>query len=97
MGIDRFLPKSKALIVQYINQNVLEEGETWLSKEDVFVVWYSKTLQNAKAILSAPGPNLPLFEMTYNGTDKDIYMDVYHKTENRKIHVGPKREGVGKQ
>lgn len=91
MDFYEFIPKCKALVTQHINKNVLEDGEPWLSQDRVFVVWSSKTLQNAKAILAAPGPNQLIFEFTLDGNKQCIYMDIYNKLENRKIDVSTQR------
>lgn len=52
-------------------------------KEDVYVVWSCKTLQNNKAMLSTPGSDGLYFEVTYNGDDNEVYVDTYIKHENK--------------
>ena len=46
--------------------------------DEIFIVWYAKTLQNHKALLSSTVSN-DYFECTYNGDKKEIYIDIYHK------------------
>lgn len=48
--------------------------------KQVFVVWYSKTLQNQKALL---GTNVDdnYYECTYGGDTNDIYIAVYQLNE----------------
>ena len=58
-----------------------------MTSDDVFVVWYSKTLQNHKALLAYPGHDHRYYEFTYNGDKKEIYMDVYEKETNKKIEL----------
>lgn len=53
----------------------------------VFVVWYCKTLQNFKALLSTTLPDGMYYEVTYNGDKDEIYLDAYKKFENRAIKV----------
>lgn len=50
--------------------------------DDVFIVWFTKTLQNWKAITSAPYKGAPFIELTYNGDKKETYIDIYKKLEN---------------
>lgn len=79
MDFNKFLPSCKVLVSRHMNENTVT-----ISAEDVFVVWYSKTLQNAKAILGVPG-SPRLFEITYNGDKDETYMDVYTKESNHKF------------
>ena len=47
---------------------------------DVFVVWSCKTLQNNKSILATIVDGITyLYEFTYNGDKRIIYMDAYSK------------------
>lgn len=52
-----------------------------LALMDMHVVWFSKTLQNWKALIS--GVHIKEYiEVTYNGDKKETYVDVYCKTKN---------------
>lgn len=59
-----------------------------LKMEDVYVVWFCKTLQNWKALVSTILPDLTYYEVTYNGNENVIYLDVYTKTLNKEIPCG---------
>lgn len=50
--------------------------------EDVYVVWFSKTLQNWKALISTTLPDQMYYEVTYNGNKKETYIDAYKKFDN---------------
>lgn len=52
------------------------------SIDDVYVVWFCKTLQNWKALLSTTLPDQMYYEVTCNGDTSEIYLDAYRKTEN---------------
>lgn len=54
---------------------------------EVYVVWNCKTLQNNKALLSTDRQDGLYFEATYNGDNKELYLDAYKKLENRCIKV----------
>lgn len=52
-----------------------------LALTDMYVVWFSKTLQNWKALVS--GVHIEEYiEVTYNGDKQETYIDVYNKIYN---------------
>lgn len=53
-----------------------------MMNEKIYVVWFSKTLKNAKALLSTTVVDGKYFEATYNGDKKEIYLDEYGKLSN---------------
>lgn len=73
-----FINKCKNEVIDYVGVGNVE-------KEDIFVVWSCKTLQNKKALLSAAYKGAPYFEFTYNGDKKECYVDVYKKEKNYKV------------
>lgn len=51
---------------------------------DMYIVWFCKTLQNWKALVS--GVHIKEYiEVTYNGDKKEIYVDVYQKAKKVRI------------
>ena len=54
-------------------------------KEDIYVVWLSKVLQNNKALLSTTYPDTRYYEITYNGDKNEFYFDAYMKEINQVI------------
>ena len=85
MDINKFIPKAKELVKEYALNHLDKSDET--PEFDVYVVWYSKTLQNAKALLSTTLFDGMYYELTYNGNTDQIYFDAYKKFENRAIDV----------
>jgi conserved domain protein len=58
-----------------------------LEPSDMYVVWFCKTLQNWKALVS--GVHIKEYiEVTYNGDKKETYVDVYQKACNRCLKDG---------
>ena len=53
-----------------------------MTNEKIYVVWFCKTLKNAKALLSTTVVDGKYFEATYNGDTKEIYLDEYVKLTN---------------
>lgn len=54
-----------------------------VTANEVFVVWYCKTLQNHKALLSVTGSCTEYFECAYDGDRNRIYLDTYTKVNNQ--------------
>ena len=44
---------------------------------DIFIVWKSKVIQNAKWLMCTSLPNNNYYELTYNGITKELYIDSY--------------------
>lgn len=80
-----FIRKAKDIVVNYFNDNVEKTDEFKLKIEDTYVVWFSKTLQNWKALVSTNVSDGMYYEVTYNGDKKETYLDVYKKWDNKKI------------
>ena len=88
MGSQEFLNICKEKVAEYFNHKKdASDSIRNLTVDDVFVVWYSKTLQNHKALLSTPVPDGMYYEMTFNGNKKELYMDAYKKCENKKFNM----------
>nr|DAQ48980.1 MAG TPA: hypothetical protein [Caudoviricetes sp.] len=53
-----------------------------ITPDDMYVVWFCKTLQNWKALVSGVCVK-EYIEVTYNGDKQEIYVDVYRKACNK--------------
>ena len=74
--------KARQIVRDYFNSHVDVTDGVQISLEDVYVVWFSKTLQNWKALVSTTVPDNKYYELTYNGDKGETYVDVYVKLEN---------------
>lgn len=74
--------KAKQIVVDYFNERVDKTDKQKISVDDVYVVWFCKTLQNWKALLSTTVPDGMYYELTYNGDKHETYVDAYRKWEN---------------
>ena len=78
-----FMEKAKKLVFDYIKDR-LEKTDDHVTfvEDDVYVVWFSKTLQNWKCLISTTLPDGMYYEVTYNGDKKETYIDAYKKFDN---------------
>ena len=74
--------KAKQIVINYYNERVEITDNKKLTESEVFVVWFSKTLQNWKALVSTTISDGMYYEVTYNGDKKETYLDSYMKWEN---------------
>lgn len=75
----------KKVVVDYFNSRVDKTDNMQLTEDDVYIVWFSKTLQNFKALVSTAVSDGMYYEITYNGDKNELYLDAYKKWENKKI------------
>ncbi len=87
MGNKEFSEICIDAVVDYTNRYLLKTDDIKISKDDVFVVWISKTLQNNKALLSTTLSDGMYYECTHNGDKGELYFDAYKKIENKKIDL----------
>ena len=86
MGSKEFLEKCIEIVKQYALDH-LDKSDDDVPEFAIFVVWYCKTLQNNKALLSTSLFDGMYYECTYNGDKKELYFDAYKKFENKCIKL----------
>lgn len=85
MGNEAMLKKAKQLVVNYYNSRVEKTDDFGITEDDVFIVWFCKTLQNWKALVSTTVSDGMYYEVTHNGDKQETYLDAYKKWENVRI------------
>ena len=73
MNNNIFLEKAKKCVEQTTNEVLAEE---------MYIVWFCKTLQNWKALVSTDVINGVYWEVTHNGDKNETYVDTYTKSSN---------------
>lgn len=75
--------QAKFLVFDYIRHHLDKSDKDFgFSNNDVYVVWWSKTLQNWKALLSSTLPDGMYYEVTFDGDKNQAYLDAYKKFDN---------------
>ena len=82
MKNDAMLKRAKELVVNYFNERGEVTDNKKITEDDVFVVWFCKTLQNWKALVSTTISDGMYYEITHNGDKGESYIDAYKKWEN---------------
>lgn len=82
-----FLEKCKDLVYNYAKKHIDITDNVRFTKDNIYIVWSCKTLQNNKALLSTTLPDGMYYELTYNGDKNEIYLDAYKKFENNCIKL----------
>lgn len=81
----KFFEFSKNVVRNYVI-NHLDKSDT-VPNFDVYIVWYCKTLQNWKALLSTTLFDGMYYELTLNGDKDEAYLDAYKKWDNNCIKI----------
>ena len=84
-----FFQLVKETVLQYVNSHIDPTDAVQLTEDDIYIVWYCKSLQNWKALASTTLPDGMYYELTLNGDRNELYLDAYKKFENRRIELGP--------
>lgn len=81
--MEPFLDTARRVVYEYAKPR-LEKTDTHVTfgPDEVYVVWFAKTLQNWKALVSTTLPDGMYYEVTHNGDKGETYLDAYKKFEN---------------
>ncbi len=79
------MDSARKIVMDYFNGHVDVTDKKQITMNDVYVVWFCKTLQNWKALVSTNVLDGVYYEITYNGDKDETYVDVYKKWENFKL------------
>lgn len=85
------LDDAKELVRQYIEGRVDPTNELMLSDDDdVYCVWWCYILGGWKALISTSIPDGMYYEVTYNHSKDEIYLDAYKREKNIQYKIGSK-------
>lgn len=80
-----YMAYAKEIVCDYANEHMDKTDSIRITTDNVYIVWFCKTLQNWKTLLSTTLQDGMYYEVTYNGNKNEIYLDAYKKFENRCI------------
>ena len=79
---ESFMDRAKKIVVDYYNSRRDVSDSIEMQVDNTYVVWFCKTLQNWKCLISTVFPDGMYYEVTYNGDKNETYLDAYKKWEN---------------
>lgn len=82
LGSSEFFKLAMGKVKEYVESRADATDNVKLGMHNIYIVWYSKTLQNHKALLSTTLRDGMYYEVTYNGDANELYLDAYKKWEN---------------
>lgn len=86
MTSTNMMNQARRIVKEYYNSHAdITSKKYEIAVRDVYVVWFSKTLQNWKALVSTNVGDGMYYEITHNGDKNETYVDVYKKWENFKL------------
>lgn len=83
-----FIEIVKNTVRDYTNEHLDKSDNVIIGADDVYIVWYCKTLQNWKALASTTLFDGMYYEATFNGDKNEMYLDAYKKFENKCVKFG---------
>ena len=87
MDEKKFVTLCKNVVAEYANKHLDKSDNKQITSSDVFIVWMCKTLKNNKALASTTLFDGMYYELTYNGSTGELYVDAYKKWENFTVVV----------
>jgi hypothetical protein len=84
---DRFLMMAKQVAVANYNKSRDAGRSPELTMDSVYIVWFTKTLGNWKAIIASPTIKGLIWEIVYNAHRKECYVEVYKKLNSVKVSM----------
>lgn len=77
---DYMLKMARCAVASWYNTH---GGPRKIKPEDIYIVWFCKTLQNWKALCSTDIHDGMYYEVTYDGDKDAAYVDAYKKWDNQ--------------
>lgn len=87
MDKKEFTALVKATVVDYAGSNRDWGDGTQLKENDVDIVWMGKALRDNKALAYTALTDEMYYEVTYNGSERTLHVDVYRKEQSFTVAV----------
>lgn len=88
---DVMLKMAKKAVMKWYNEH---NAPSRIGMEDVYIVWFCKTLQNWKALAGTHHGDGMYYEITFDGDKDAAYIDAYKKWQNVHMDGSKLREAI---
>lgn len=85
MKDNTFMQLCKDTVWEYVDDHLDKTDK--IPYYEVYIVWFRKTLQNRKALVSTTLNDGMYYELTLNGDKQELYLNAYKKFENKCISL----------
>lgn len=76
------------LVKESVRDYVNEYLDIHITEDDIYLVWYCKSIQNWKALATTALYDGRYYELTLNGDKNEMYLDAYRKIDKEIIKLG---------
>lgn len=77
---------ARLVVLQYIRAQAGDTEEPLgLTIDSIFVVLFSKNIQNWMAIVVTELPDKKIYEVVYNGDNDELYIAAFEKVDNKTV------------
>ncbi len=73
---------ARDILFKYLRREHQEDYPIPPTPADIYIVWFTKTLQHWKAILGTQLPDGRMYELIHNGDTNQTYIHVYARVRN---------------
>lgn len=87
MNSSTFLDAAEAAVIENFNSHRKPDRSPELTIDGIQMVWFSKVMTGHTVIFMSPLARGLLWQITYNRSKHEMYLDVYSKLNNTKISM----------
>ena len=84
-SVDEYTTTAKALVLKNYTEHQVPRGNPEITLDDLFLVWFTKTLSNWKCLVATIYADGLYYEVTHNGNAQETYVDIYRRLGHSKV------------
>ena len=84
-SVDEYTTTAKALVLKNYTEHQVPRGNPEITLDDLFLVWFTKTLSNWKCLVATIYADGLYYEVIHNGNSHETYVDIYRRLGHSKV------------